>query len=62
MVDYGLRVWDMAATEVLIREAGGAWVRVPSARSGREERYDVIFGKPAVVRWVLRTLGLEAGP
>lgn len=54
MVDYNLRIWDIAATEVLVREAGGLFRHV--GRRGRpspaEGKYDVVFGKPTVVAWV----------
>ena len=58
MVDYNLHVWDVAATEVLVREAGGLFRRVnQEAVTDRPGgRYDVIFGKPTVVEWVCRTL------
>lgn len=54
MVDYNLRIWDIAATEVLVREAGGVFRHVGRRRasSPAEEKYDVVFGKPAVVAWV----------
>jgi myo-inositol-1(or 4)-monophosphatase len=62
MVDFGLRVWDVAATELLVQEAGGKFVCV-RRRDGKndspaEARYDVIFGKPRVVHWILQRLKL----
>ena len=58
MVDYNLRIWDVAATAVLIEEVGGRYVRVnaeePHGSGG--ERHDVVFGKPAVVEWVLKVI------
>jgi fructose-1,6-bisphosphatase/inositol monophosphatase family enzyme len=54
MVDYGLRVWDLAATEVLVKEAGGKFIRLRvEPGSDGEPRHDVVFGKPHVVDWVL---------
>jgi fructose-1,6-bisphosphatase/inositol monophosphatase family enzyme len=55
MIDPDLRLWDVAATPVLAREAGCGfhWLR-------RDEKcrkggcYDVVFGKPRVVEWVMR--------
>ena len=44
MVDFGLRAWDLAATEILITEAGGRYVE-----TRRGDTFDVVFGKPAVV-------------
>ena len=57
MVDFGLRFWDLAATQVLIEEAGGRYEVVGEhpAIDG-PPLYDVVFGKPAVVRWVLDAL------
>lgn len=62
MVDFDLRVWDVAATEALVAEAGGKFVCVRQ-RDGKdhspvEARYDVIFGKPRVVDWILQRLKL----
>jgi histidinol-phosphatase len=60
MVDFDLRVWDVAATQVLVEEVGGkffCWrVRRPEPNV---TRYDVIFGKPRVVDWILKTLRLD---
>lgn len=60
MVDFDLRVWDVAATEVLVKEAGGkfvCWRARGEAITGK--RYDVIFGKPRVVDWIIHTLNLS---
>jgi len=63
MVDFDLRIWDVAATEVLVQEAGGKFVcvrqREGEDRHLAETRYDVLFGKPRVVDWILRTLSIE---
>jgi histidinol-phosphatase len=54
MVDYGIRLWDIAASELLVREAGGRWVEVyRKPRAPRDAVYGVIFGKPRVVEWLL---------
>jgi len=58
MVDFGLRAWDVAATEVLVTEAGGEYVEVgrrPLACG--DDVHDVVFGKAAVVQRVLGVLG-----
>ena len=59
LCDFSLRVWDIAATQVLVEEAGGKFFcwRVRRVALG-ETRYDVIFGKPRVVDWIIRTLNL----
>jgi fructose-1,6-bisphosphatase/inositol monophosphatase family enzyme len=57
MVDFNLHVWDSAATEVLVKEAGGKHVRLfEDRRGGRDVRYDVVFGKPRVVDWLLERI------
>ena len=54
MVDYGIRLWDIAATELLVTEAGGRWVEAyRKPRDPRDAVYGVIFGKPRVVKWLL---------
>lgn len=55
MVDFNVCIWDIAATELLVREAGGLFVFVgeKSHGGGVGARYDVVFGKPRVVEWVL---------
>ena len=54
MVDYGVRLWDIAATELLVTEAGGTWVEAyRKPRLPRDAVYGVIFGKPRVVKWLL---------
>ncbi len=57
MLDFDLRLWDLAASEVIIEEAGGRFERVGSRGEGWEARYDVIFGKPRVVAWLAEQLG-----
>jgi fructose-1,6-bisphosphatase/inositol monophosphatase family enzyme len=54
MIDYNIHIWDGAATELLVKEAGGKHVRVfDGERGDKGVRQDVVFGKPAVVDWVL---------
>jgi len=57
MVDFDLNIWDIAATEILVQEAGGKYVCFKRA-DGETDRYDAIFGKPRVVDWLLRTLAI----
>jgi fructose-1,6-bisphosphatase/inositol monophosphatase family enzyme len=58
MVDYNLRIWDVAATAVLIEEVGGRYVRLNAGEhhDAGGDRYDVVFGKPAVVEWALKVI------
>lgn len=54
MVDFDLRIWDTSATAVLVAEAGGKYVSMVRTGTSLEDcRYDVVFGKPRVVDWVL---------
>jgi len=54
MVDPGLAAWDLAATRVLVPEAGGRlWTR-PSALEGK---IDAVLGSDAAVGEILSTLG-----
>jgi len=50
VVDYGVKLWDIAATQVLIEEAGGRYVLAYRSRSKCPIVYGIICGKPAVVR------------
>jgi fructose-1,6-bisphosphatase/inositol monophosphatase family enzyme len=47
MVDVSLSPWDVAATECLVREAGGRCVRVDRTAEGR--KLGLVFGSPALV-------------
>jgi fructose-1,6-bisphosphatase/inositol monophosphatase family enzyme len=55
MVDYNVSIWDIAATELLVRESGGLFVHVNAGDYNERDgsRYHVVFGKPHVVEWVL---------
>lgn len=54
MVDFGIHSWDIAATRLLIEEAGGKYVCAQTLkRPGKETLYGIIFGKPKVVDWLL---------
>jgi fructose-1,6-bisphosphatase/inositol monophosphatase family enzyme len=51
-VDYGLRLWDIAATQVLVEEAGGRFACVYRSRDADGDLYGIIAGKPSLVRWL----------
>lgn len=55
MVDFGVHLWDIAATELLVREAGGrfTYLNADCLDVDADPCHDVIFGKPHVVEWVL---------
>lgn len=55
LADYGLRSWDLAATQLLIEEAGGEYRVVGQAPDPVNEGgmvYDVVIGKPRAVAWM----------
>jgi fructose-1,6-bisphosphatase/inositol monophosphatase family enzyme len=52
MVDYNIRIWDSAASVLLVEEAGGKAVCLGERLDGADKRYDWVFGKPEVVEWV----------
>ena len=64
MIDVNVRLWDITATEVLVREAGGRFALVdrrgpddPDDPEGPEsDRFDIVFGKPRVVAWILERI------
>ena len=54
MLDVDLCVWDIAATEVLMAEAGGRFVQISEYEDPRQlRRYDVVFGTPRAVDWMI---------
>jgi histidinol-phosphatase len=57
VVDYGVRLWDLAATRLLVEEAGGRYVVCATRGDGAEARYGIIAGKPNVVRWLVGIFG-----
>jgi myo-inositol-1(or 4)-monophosphatase len=59
MVDFGVKRWDIAATPLLVREAGGRFAMVRRRGRGTSEEFGVIAGKPTVVRWLERIFGAE---
>lgn len=60
MVDPDLNVWDVAATLAIAAEAGCRVERLPAA-PGREERFNLVLGKPAVVEKILATAAAVGG-
>lgn len=54
VVDYGLKLWDLAATQLLIEEAGGRYVCAYRSSGPEPVTYGIICGRPTVVRWLER--------
>ena len=55
MVDLDLNPWDMAATRILVKEAGGRCVVTPPQANGKA---GIVFGSPALVETLAGWLGL----
>jgi histidinol phosphatase-like enzyme (inositol monophosphatase family) len=53
MVDFHINVWDMAATKIIIEEAGGKYVLLKKTEAANGQfKYNIICGKPKVVDWL----------
>lgn len=52
MVDYGVKIWDISATQLLVEEAGGKFLIVKKQDKPGGTLYSVVFGKPKVVDWI----------
>ncbi|MGD1862411.1 MAG: inositol monophosphatase family protein [Leptolyngbyaceae cyanobacterium] len=53
MVEYNLKIWDLAATQALIKGAGGIYRELGRIEeSGQPTRYHVAFGKSRAVELV----------
>jgi fructose-1,6-bisphosphatase/inositol monophosphatase family enzyme len=57
MVDFGLKIWDLSATQVLVEEAGGEFRSIERADGPEGGRYHhMVCGKPRVVAWALEQI------
>ena len=61
-VDYGVKLWDIAATRLLIEEAGGRYVCSYRSSGPPPNLYGIICGKPTVVRWLERIFKVKERP
>lgn len=53
MIDLDLNIWDIAATKIIVEEAGGKFVSFEKVKQVDEkQKYNIICGKPQVVDWV----------
>ena len=51
MVEYHVHIWDLAASQILIEEAGGKYVSLPEFQSPAGDiLYGAIFGRPGIVK------------
>jgi histidinol-phosphatase len=60
LVELGLNRWDIAATEVIVEEAGGA-CRIRPSHYG-PGKYDVVLGNVRTVDEVVRIIGFDTDP
>lgn len=49
MVDYGIKLWDISATQLLCEEAGGAFRVTHESRKAGLTLYGIVCGKPKAV-------------
>jgi histidinol phosphatase-like enzyme (inositol monophosphatase family) len=57
MIDVSLNLWDAAATQILVAEAGGRCVTLPP----RGDKLGLVFGSPALVEQLLEWMTPEKG-
>ncbi len=57
-IEWNAPLWDVAATRILVEEAGGKFMelKAPKGEDG-EPLHNVVFGRPGVVERVAATLG-----
>ena len=55
VVEFSLNRWDIAATEVIVEEAGGRFFTRPSKTT--PGKYDTVFGSPHAAEEVVKLLG-----
>lgn len=56
MVEYGVRIWDLAATQALIEGAGGAYQELGKTERPDYDLYHAAFGKPKAVELIAREI------
>lgn len=61
VVDFGVKAWDIAATRLLVEEAGGRYALVGRRGQGTATEFGIIAGKPTVVRWLERMFAVGGG-
>jgi histidinol-phosphatase len=59
VVEFSLNRWDIAATEVIVEEAGGLFFTRPSRTV--QGKYDIVLGSPHATEEVLKLLDFTPG-
>lgn len=49
MAEFNVKLWDIAASELLVSEAGGRFALLTTRCVGDERFYSAVFGQPALV-------------
>lgn len=58
VVEFNMKVWDIAATDILIKEAGGVCKIVREVhKPGSKTMYSLIAGKPTAVKHLIERFG-----
>jgi fructose-1,6-bisphosphatase/inositol monophosphatase family enzyme len=57
VVEFSLNRWDIAATEVLVEEAGGRFFTRPSRTT--PGKFDAAFGSPYATEQIVELLDFE---
>ena len=58
MVEFNMKIWDFAATEILVTEAGGAFEIVRNvSKENSKPMYSLIAGKPSAVKLMVEKFG-----
>ena len=56
-MEWETPLWDLAATQILIEEAGGSFRYVNNSDiEGEQHLYSAVFGKPALVKRMLEII------
>ncbi len=56
-VEWDAHIWDLAATRIVVEEAGGAYICVRELeRQGSNAIYSAVFGRPALVERIANLL------
>lgn len=57
MVEWNVKIWDLAASQIIVEEAGGKYVVMKDSKDSEGRRVlSAIFGKPSVVDAVVNEL------
>ena len=57
VVEFTLNRWDIAATEVLVEEAGGSFFVRPSRTT--PGKFDTVFGSPHAAEQIVKLLDFK---